>query len=155
MLEPSDACDTNDDDDETANKSVKDDENGASGRTKITPNTNESDSESLAKIKLDNINHEDDTSTIISTISDDISSVRGLRTMNINEWLTDERAQGVIEKVHVLLNKETDRHVRQEGLRRICDTISTAQEGLDLAFAAGTLSTTACTAREDSAKYRE
>ena len=89
MLEPSDVCDTNDDDDETANKSVKDDENGASGRTKITPNTNESDSESLAKIKLDNIYHEDGTSTIISTISDDISSVRGLRTMNLEEWLTD------------------------------------------------------------------
>ena len=90
MLEPSDVCDTNDDDDETANKLVKDDVNGASGRTKITPNTNESDSESLAKVKLDNINHEDDSSTIISTISDDISEVRRSRTMNIEDWLTDE-----------------------------------------------------------------
>ena len=40
-------------------------------------------------------------------------------------------------------------------MRVICDTISTAQEGLDLAFAAGTLSTTACVAREDSSKYKE
>ena len=66
MFEQSETCDTADEEDEAANESVKDDENGASGRTKITPNTNESDSESLAKIKLDNINHEDDTSTIIS-----------------------------------------------------------------------------------------
>ena len=83
MLEESDVCGTNDDDDETAgNKSVKDDENGESCRTKITPNTNESDSESLARIKLANINHEDDTSTIISMISQDISEVRRLRTMH-------------------------------------------------------------------------
>ena len=98
MFEQSDVCGTNDDDDETANKSVRDDENGASGRTKITPNTNESDSESLEKIKLDNINHEDVTSMIISTISDDISEVRRIRTMNIDDWLTDERAQEVVEK---------------------------------------------------------
>ena len=98
MFEQSDVCGTNDDDDETTgNKSAKDDENGASCRTKITPNTNESDSESLARIKLANINHEDDTSTIISTISDDISEVRRLRTMNPDDWLTDERAQEVIQ----------------------------------------------------------
>ena len=36
-------------------------ENGASCRTKITPGTNESDSESLAKIRLANNNLEDDT----------------------------------------------------------------------------------------------
>ena len=59
MFEQSDTCDTIDEDDETTNESVKDDETGASGRIKITPNTNESDSESLAKVKLDNINHED------------------------------------------------------------------------------------------------
>ena len=75
--------------------------------------------------------------------------------MNLEEWLTEERAQGVIEKVNALLNQEAYKHMRQEGLKRICDMISTAQEGLDLAFAAGTLSTPACTAREDSAKYRE
>ena len=64
MLEESDIRDTNDDEEETAgNKSVKDDENGESHRTKITPNTNESDSESLAKIKMANNSHEDDNST--------------------------------------------------------------------------------------------
>ena len=38
MFEQSDVCDTTDEDDETTNESVRDDENGASGRTKITPN---------------------------------------------------------------------------------------------------------------------
>ena len=91
MFEQSDVCGTNDDDDETTgNRSVKDYENGASCRTKITPNPVESDSESLARIKLANNNQEDDTSTIISTISDDVSEVRRLRTMNIGDWLTDE-----------------------------------------------------------------
>ena len=61
-FEPGDIpCDNSEDDDETTGSiSVKDDENGASCRTKITPCTNESDSESLAKIKLANNNLEDD-----------------------------------------------------------------------------------------------
>ena len=81
-FEPGDfPCDNSEDDDETTGSiSVKDDENGASGRTKITPCTNESDSESLAKIRLANYNLEDDTSTVISTISDDVIEVRRLRT---------------------------------------------------------------------------
>ena len=40
-------------------------------------------------------------------------------------------------------------------MKVICDTINTAQEGMDLAFAAGTLSTTAGIAREDSVRYTE
>ena len=54
-----------------------------------------------------------------------------------------------------MLEQEPDRYERQENIRRICDTINTAQEGLDLAFAAGTLSTTAGVAREDSVRYKE
>ena len=92
---------------------------------------------------------------MISTISDDISEVRKLRTMDINDWLTDERAKEGIEKTNAVLEQEQDRYMKQESIRRICDTISTAQEGLDLAFAAGTLSTTACIAREDSVRYKE
>ena len=75
--------------------------------------------------------------------------------MNLNDWLTDERAQEVVEKTHAVLEQESDRGVKHEGIRRICGTISTAQEGLDLAFAAGTLSTTACIAQEDSVRYKE
>ena len=58
--------------------------------------------------------------------------------MNLDDWLTDERAQEVIEKVHAVVNQETDRKGRPEAIRTICDTISTTQEGLDLAFTAGT-----------------
>ena len=86
--------------------SVKEDENGASCRTKITPCPNESDSDLLAKIKLANINHEEDASTIISTISDDVSEVRRLRTLHINDWLTDERAQEIIDDVQTVVNQE-------------------------------------------------
>ena len=120
MFEQSDVCGTNDDDDEvTENKSVKDDESGAAGRTKITPNQNESDSESLARIKMANNSHEDDNSTVISTISDDVSEVRRLRTMHISDWLTDERAQEVIEKVHTLVNQGTNRNMRPEAMKVI------------------------------------
>ena len=85
-------CDNSEDYDETTGSiSVKDDENGASCRTKITPGTNESDSESLAKIRLANNNREDDASTEVSTISDDASEVRLLRISHTNDWLTDER----------------------------------------------------------------
>ena len=154
-FEQSETCDTADEEDETVDESVKDYENGASGRAEITPSANESDTEALAKVKLDNDDNGEDTSTVVSTISDDISEVRRLRTMDINDWLTDERAQEVVEKTHAVLEQESDRYVKQEGIRRICDTISTAQEGLDLAFAAGTLSTPACNAREDSVRYKE
>merc|ERR1711923_304726 len=73
----------------------------------------------------------------------------------MSEYLTDERAQEIIIEVSRLLAQEDDIHVKQEALRRIHDAIGAAQEGLDLAFAAGTLSTTACVAREDSARYRD
>ena len=157
-LEPGDIpCDNIEDDDETTGSlSVKDDENGASCRTKITPCTNESDSESLIKTKLANDNHEEDASTVISTISDDVSEIRRLRTLHINEWLTDERAQEIIQNVQTVVSQEAkNRHVQSEVIRVICDTIDIAQEGMDLAFAAGTLSTTAGIAREDSVRYTE
>ena len=67
----------------------------------------------------------------------------------------DERAQEVVDKTQAVIDQEPDRYERQERVRRICDTINAAQEGLDLAFAAGTLSTTAGIAREDSVRYKE
>ena len=88
--------DTTDEEDETVDETVKEDENGTTNCVKITPNINETDTESLAKVRLENNDNGEDTSTVISTISDDISEVRGLRTMDINDWLTDERAQEVI-----------------------------------------------------------
>ena len=153
-FEQSETCDTTDEEDETADETTKEDENGTTNRVIIQPNINESDTESLAKVKLENNDNGEDTSTVISTISDAISEARKLRTMDINDWLTDERAQEVIEKTNAVLEQEQDRYVKQESIRRICDTIGAAQEGLDLAFAAGTLSTTACIAREDSVRYK-
>ena len=155
VFEQKEKCDTEDEVDETAYDSEKDDKEEASNRIKITPSMNESDTESLKRIKIDNNDNTEDTSTAISTISDDISEVRRLRTQNVSDWLTDERAQEVMDKTQAVLDQEPDRYERQERVRRICDTISAAQEGLDLAFAAGTLSTTACIAREDSARYKE
>ena len=60
-FEPGDNCEDNDE--ATGSTSVKDDENGASCRTKIAPCPTESDSDSLARIRLANINHGEDAST--------------------------------------------------------------------------------------------
>ena len=87
-------------------------EKGASSRTKITPGTNESetDSESLAKIRLANDILEDDASTEVSTISEDANEVRMLRTSHPSDWLTDERAQEVIHNVQTVINRETTKN---------------------------------------------
>ena len=84
-FEQSETCDTTDEEDETVDETAKEDENGTTNRVKIQPNINESDTESLAKVKLENNDNGEDTSTVISTISDDISEVRKLRTMDIND----------------------------------------------------------------------
>ena len=120
------------------------------------PCTNESDSESLAKIRLANDNLEDDASTVISTISDDVSEVRTLRTLHTNEWLTDDRVQEVIQNVQTVVGREVrNRNVRSDAIKVVCDTINEAQQGMDLAFAAGTLATAAGVPREDSLRYAE
>ena len=116
MFEEGENCDTADEEDRTADEPTKDEENGESNRVKITPNINESDTESLKKIKSDNNDDAEDTSTAISTISDDISEVRRLRTADVSDWLTDERAQEVIEKTHAVLEQEPDRYERQENI---------------------------------------
>merc|ERR1711873_389084 len=33
--------------------------------------------------------------------------------MDINDWLTDERAQEVVEKTHAVLEQESDRYAKQ------------------------------------------
>ena len=54
MFEEGENCDTSDEEDSTADEPMKNEENGASNRVKITPNINESDTESLKRIKTDN-----------------------------------------------------------------------------------------------------
>ena len=68
------------------------------------PSMNESDTESLKRIKIDNNDNGEDTSTAISTISDDISEVRRLRTTNVSDWLTDERAQEAVDKTQAVID---------------------------------------------------
>ena len=92
----------------------------------IEPSIHESDSESLARIKMENSDDRDDASTVISTISDDICEVRKLRTLDMSEYLTDERAQEIITEVSRLLEQEDDIHVKEEALRRIHDAIEAA-----------------------------
>ena len=48
-----------------------------------------------------------------------------------------------------------NRNVRSDAIKAVCDTINEAQQGMDLAFAAGTLATAAGVAREDSLRYAE
>ena len=64
-FEQSETCDTTDEEDETADETVKEEENGTKNRVKITPNINESDTESLAKVRLENNDNGEDTSTLL------------------------------------------------------------------------------------------
>ena len=76
--------------------------------------------------------------------------------MHINDWLTDDRAHETIQNVQIVVSQKTkNRHVQSEVMRVICNTIDIAQEGMDPAFAADTLSMTAGIAREDSLRYTE
>ena len=46
-------------------------------------------------MRVANDNPADDTSDNVSSVADDVSEVRRLRTLHINEWLTDEKVQAV------------------------------------------------------------
>ena len=67
-------------------------------------NENEADTESLNNIRLANNNLEDDASTDVSTISDDVNQIRILRTANSNDWLTDEKAFEILRNVQIVIN---------------------------------------------------
>ena len=67
-------------------------------------NENETDTESFTKIILANDNLEDDASTDVSTISDDVNQIRILRTANPNDWLTDEKAFETLRNVQIVIN---------------------------------------------------
>ena len=73
---------------------------------KIMPgiNKNGTDTESLNNIRLANNNLEDDASTDVSTISDDVNQIRILRTANPNDWLTDEKAFEILHNVQIVIN---------------------------------------------------
>ena len=154
-FEDEEICVTKDETDETEGELPTDDEDTTPNLRVLEPSIQGSDSESLARIKMESNGDRDDASSVISTISDDVCEARKLRTLDLTEYLTDERAQEIIVEVSRLLESEENIHARREILKNINEVIEAAQEGLDLAFIAGTLSTTKCTAREDSTRYRE
>ena len=59
-----------------------------------------------------------------------------------------------IEDVQTVVRQEA-RDRKSDAMRVIGDTINEAQQGMDLAFAAGTLSTAAGVSCEDLLKYAE
>ena len=73
--------------------------------------------------------------------------------MNINEWLTDEKAQDILDRVQAVTKRS--RNGGNEIARAIGDTINNAQMGMDQAFIAGTLATPANGARKDSLEHSQ
>ena len=55
-------------------------------------------------LALTNNNLEDDASTDVSTISDDVNQIRILRTANPNDWLTDEKVFEILRNVQIVIN---------------------------------------------------
>ena len=90
--------DQEDGDDALEDQSDDEGEKGALCRVKIMPGINENgtDTESLNNIRLANNNLEDDASTDLSEISDDVDEIRKLRTAHPDDWLSDEKATEVL-----------------------------------------------------------
>ena len=94
---------------ETVEHLDDDEKGGTSGRVKIIADaTNETDSESLKKIRLKNERLGDDASTDFSEISEDEDqtgiTIRSLRTAHSDDWLSDEKAEEIIHKVRKVIN---------------------------------------------------
>ena len=98
---------------------------------------------------------EDNTSDEESVADDDdLDQVRRLRTLCINEWLTNEKTQDIMERVQSAVEKNRDLEAGR-AIGAIGDTINDAHVGMDQAFIAGTLATPAGVARKDSAEYAQ
>ena len=97
---------------------------------------------------------EDDTSDEVSLADDDeADQARRLRTMSINEWLTNEKVQDILERIQAVTKQ--GRNSGTEAIIAIGDTINDAHMGMDQAFTAGTLATPAGVARKDSSDYAQ
>ena len=84
---------------------------------------------------------------------DEADQARRLRTMSINEWLTNEKVQDILERIQAVTKQ--GRNSGTEAIIAIGDTINDAQMGMDQAFTAGTLATPAGVARKDSPEYAQ
>ena len=93
----------------------------------------------------------------MSTISDDANQVRILRTANPSDWLTDEKALEILHNVQIVINGDTTKSKddRSNAVNMFRDVISEAQHAMDLAFIAGTITTSTGVARSDAVQYAE
>ena len=74
---------------------------------------------------------EDNTSDEESVADDDdLNEVRRLRTLYINEWLTNEKTQDIMERVQSAVEKNRDLEAAR-AIRAIGDTINDAHVGMD------------------------
>ena len=73
--------------------------------------TNETDTESMNNIRMANDRLEDEASTDFSEISEDENrtsyTIRSLRTSHPDDWMTDEKASQVLQKLQKVINGNT------------------------------------------------
>ena len=129
-------------------------EKGAAGGIPIMGISDNGKNQETNDTEYSKVSSADDTSDDESLIDEDEDGqARRLRTMNINEWLTNEKVQDILDRVQAVT--KTGRNCGNEITRAIVDTINDAQMGMDQAFIAGTLATPANVARKDSLEHSQ
>ena len=73
--------------------------------------------------------------------------------MHINEWLTNEKVQDIMERIQAATKQ--GKNTGAEAIVAIGDALNDAQLGMELAFTAGMLATPAGVARDDSSRYAQ
>ena len=73
------------------------------------------------------------------------------------DWFSDEKATQILHNVQIVINgnKTKNKDDKAGATARLREVVSDAQYSMDLAFAAGTLATTAGVARPDTVQYAE
>ena len=112
-------------------------EKGAAGGIPIMGISDNGKNQETNDTEYSKVSSADDTSDDESLIDEDEDGqARRLRTMNINEWLTNEKVQDILDRVQAVT--KTGRNCGNEITRAIGDTINDAQMGMDQAFITGT-----------------
>ena len=130
-------------------------EKGAAGGIPIIEDVSQGNIRNTEDKEVSENPPEDDTSDEESLADDDdLDQVRRLRTLCINEWLTNEKTQDIMERVQSAVEQNRNSEA-ERAIGAIGDTINDAHMGMDQAFIAGTLATSACVARKDSSEYAQ
>ena len=66
-----------------------------------------------------NNNLEDDASTDVSEISDDVDEIRKLRTAHPEDWLSDEKATEVLRNVQIVINGNKTKNDKANATTRL------------------------------------